>query len=248
MTNATGSAATDVESAPDAGTSLIELLVAIGLFGLLGTLLLGFAISTSVVTKDTRSAANIAEESRLGMERLTRELRQAESIEDIQLPATSTDPLRFTLWADFNGNNCADADALDPEVLTYEWAPPQAGHEGRLTLTANIDGEVRQRRVLASNVTQFKVGFHSSSWKYDAPSGPNPTDGPDGVITWEELDSSRIGNGNGRPDGVAELKLIDILAVTMTVADNTENTHSISYRTAVNLRNQDGNSGVRACP
>src|SRR3546814_12863401 len=60
----------------DEGSTLIEVLVAISLFTVLGALLLGFAISTGKVTDDTRSMTRVSEETRLAMERLTRELRQ----------------------------------------------------------------------------------------------------------------------------------------------------------------------------
>ena len=53
----------------DAGLSLIEVLVTMGLVGLLSTLLLGFAVSTSRVTQNVRSSANVTEESRLAVER-----------------------------------------------------------------------------------------------------------------------------------------------------------------------------------
>src|SRR5680860_344900 len=107
----------------DAGVSLIEVLVAMGLFGVLGTLLLGLALSTSQVTDDVRTLTNVNEESRLAMERLTRELRQAATITAVRLPSSPTDTTALTFWTDFNGNGAQDLNAADPEVLTYRWNP-----------------------------------------------------------------------------------------------------------------------------
>lgn len=206
----------------DAGFSLVELLVAVGLFGVVGSLLLGFALSTARVTDDTRAMTTVSEETRLAMERLTRELRQASEILHVQLPATTGDTTALTFWTDFNGNGAQDLDATDPEVLTYRWNPTTR----RLTLTANdASGAALTRPVLAAAVTQFTLGLRSSSWQYDADAS--------GETTWTELDQ-HLGNGNGVPDG-AELRHLDLVAVTITATDGT---HQQGYSTSVDLRNR----------
>ena len=62
----------------------------VGLFATLGVLLLGLALSTGKVTSDTRALANVSEESRLAMERMTRELRQSSGLTAVELPGSST--------------------------------------------------------------------------------------------------------------------------------------------------------------
>lgn len=214
-----------VEPAPsrDGGFSLVEVLVGLGLFGLLGTVLLGVALSTSKVTEDVRLLSQVNEESRLAMERLTRELRQADAVQAAELSPDGARVIAVTFWTDFNGNHAQDLNAADPEVLTYRWNPST----GRLTLTANdASGTAITRPILAANVTDFSVDLRSSLWEYD--------DDGDGVTTWRELDaSSPVGNANGLPDG-GELTRIDLVSVSLTVLDGT---HDQSYRTQVDLRN-----------
>lgn len=215
---------TDPSDRADEGFTLIELLVAIGLFSVLGTLLLGLALSTSRVTNDVRTLTNVNEESRLAMERMVRELRQANIVEAVSLPPSSTTALTF--WTDFDGDTVRDTTAADPEVLTYRWNPVTS----RLTLTANdAGGTAITRPVLAATVSSFSLGLRSSEWQYDA-------DG-DGVTTWQELDTAGapIGNGDGAPNGT-ELGHIDRVEVQMTVLDGAR---AQSYSSQVDLRNRN---------
>jgi type II secretory pathway pseudopilin PulG len=208
----------------DAGISLVEVLVGIGLFAMLGTLLLGLALSTGKVSTDTRALANVSEESRLAMERMTRELRQSSGLTAVELPAGS--PTALTFWTDFNGNEAPDLNAADPEVITYRWNPATR----MLTLTANdATGTAVTRPVLAAQVSLFTVNLQSSKWQYD-------TDGVPGT-TWQELDSAAppIGNGNGRPDG-PELAYLDLVQISMTVLDGAR---AQTYNTKVDLRNRN---------
>lgn len=211
----------------DSGMSLVEILVGIGLFGLLGVVLLSVALATSRVTEDTRQLTNVNEESRLAMERLTRELRQATEVVAVQLPSGPADSTALTFWTDFNGNAVKDLNAADPEVLTYRWEPSTE----RLTLTANDpSGTAVTRSLLSANVSGFSVGLRSSRWQYDTNS--------DGT-TWNELDAAGppAGNANGLPDG-PEFALIDLVDVTMTVLDGP---HAQTYTTQVDLRNRNLN-------
>lgn len=227
MTRSRIASVTPGDPAPprDAGVSMVEVLVAMGLFGLLGTLLLGLALSTSQVTDDVRTLTNVNEESRLAMERLTRELRQAHEIRAVELPVDATDTTALTFWTDFDGNGTENLNAADPEVLTYRWNPVT----GRLTLTVNdAGGTAITRPVLAANVTSFTLGLRSSQWQYDQDA--------DGATTWQELDAtgSPVGNANGVPDG-PELDNLDLVELTMTVLDQGREQ---TYTTRVDLRNR----------
>ena len=68
------------EEARDEGFTLVEMLVSMALFAVLGTVLLGFALGSSRVADDVTRAGNITGEARLAVERMTRELRQASEI------------------------------------------------------------------------------------------------------------------------------------------------------------------------
>ena len=212
----------------DEGISLVEVLVAMGLFGLLGTLLLGFALGASDVSDETQKLSGVNEESRLAMERFTRELRQANEILSFQVPDDpTTQPIALTFWTDFDGDGVKDTSATDPEILTYRWNPAN----NRLTLTANDpDGTAVTRPVLAVNVSAFNVELYSSLWEYDHP--------PIGTTTWEEIDEyAPVGDGDGVPDPL-ELELVDLVDVSMTVLDGP---HRQTYTTEVDLRNRNQN-------
>lgn len=215
--------ASGIEPEPrDRGVSLVEVLVAMGLFGLLGTLLLGLALGTGQVTDDTRSLAGVNEESRLAMERLARELRQAREIDAFQRPADpAVDPIAITFWTDFDGDNARDLGVVDPEVLTYRWHP--AAKEFTLTVD-DASGTAVTRPMLAVNVSAFTLDLYSSQWEHDA--------NGDGVTTWLEIDAA-VGDNDGVPDPV-ELKLVDRVGVSMTVLDGDR---SQTYRTQIDLRN-----------
>lgn len=212
------------EETRDGGFSLVEILVAMGLFGVLATLLLGLAMSTGKVTEDVRALSNINEESRLAVERLSRELRQASQVTAISLPATATDRTALTFWTDFDANGTQDLNAADPEILTYAWDP----QTDRLSLTVNDpSGVAITRPLLAANVSSLTLDLRSSDWEFDA--------NGNGQTTWQELDAVAAGgNGNGRPDGPELLKL-DLIGVKMTVLDGPR---AQTYTTRVDLRNR----------
>jgi type II secretory pathway pseudopilin PulG len=210
----------------DSGMTLVEILVGIVLFALLGAVLLSVALATSRVTDNTRQLTNVNEESRLAMERLTRELRQATEVVAVTLPPADSTALSF--WTDFNGNGIKDLNAADPEVLTYRWDPAT----GKLTLTANDpDGTAVTRSLLSANVSDFEVGLRSSQWVYDTNN--------DGTTTWQELDAAGLptGDNDGVPDG-PEFEHIDLVEVSMTVLDGP---HAQTYTTQVDLRNRNLN-------
>lgn len=208
----------------DAGLSLVEVLVGMALFGVLGTLLLGLALSTSRVTEDTRNLAGVTEQARLAMERITRELRQAEEVRSVQF--TGGEPSALTFWTDFNGNGEVNLNAADPEVMTYRWNQGTSA----LTLTANdADGTAITQPVMAVDVTRFTIDLLSSQWQYDL--------NGNGTTTWQELDQSGapVGNANGTLD-TPELAEIDLVGVSMKVS---RGSRAQEYSTQVDLRNQD---------
>ncbi|GAB2872105.1 PilW family protein [Nocardioides pacificus] len=209
----------------DEGVTLIEVLVGMGLFTLVGTLLLGLGISTSQVTTQTRERTGVVEESRIAMERIARELRQASSINSVTLPATAQDPTTITFWTDFDGDTLPGSSVTDPEILTYTWTPPGVdGSAGRLTL----QGGGMAQTVLSAGVTAFTIELRSSLWEYDA--------NGDGKTTWEEIDAvgPPISVANGLPDN-PDLNHIDLVALTMTVEDGGA---SETYQTMIDMRNR----------
>lgn len=234
------------------GFTLVELLVASLLLGVLG------AIGTSMLLASKRSADvsigahQSVEEARLAINRVSRELRQATSIAYVQNPdGAARDDNAVTVVsfeADFNGDGCAASTNLedptatcpatnpsDPEQLTYCHEPPAVSSDagrlyivgGPVTATVTDCTSLGGLPILASGVDRFSVSYRSSLYRYDlAPA--------DGTTTWTELDAALapVGNANATLDG--ELPHIDRVVIDMTLDGGTER----KYRTSVTLRNK----------
>ncbi len=220
----------------DKGFTLVELLVAMGLFLVLISLVMTSVMAMSRATTDVKQFTNINEQARIATERLTRELRQAMEVRAAVLPTALDASTSMTFGVDFNGNGIVDDISSDPEVLSYRY---DASHQ-RLTLTANDEsGTAVTRPILSEQVSAFRFEFRSSLWKYDgctATDSPGAPTGPkDGVTDWTELDTTcGGGNHNGVLDAT-ELNRIDLVSVTLSVL---EGPHTQTYETQVGLRNQ----------
>lgn len=211
----------------DSGFSLTELLVGMVLLSVLAGTLVSMALSLQRSTTDAARNADLLHETQLAMERLVRELRQAGTIDKVELPASPTAPTAITFFADFDNDGLRDLDASDPEVLSYRFLPST----GQLTLTINdAAGNAITTPILATNVTGFGLELHSSLWQYDR-SVPR-----DGVVTWAELDATPgVGNQNGIADA-PELSRVDSVVVSVSVAYGARNQ---TYRTQVDFRNRN---------
>ncbi|TIC78910.1 prepilin-type N-terminal cleavage/methylation domain-containing protein [Nocardioides sp. GY 10127] len=215
------------DAGKDAGYTLVELLVAMGLLTVVTTLLLGLVLAASQATEDVSDSADVTQESRLAIERLSRELRQTAAIDAVELTDLGDATTALTIWTDFDGDGLRDTTMADPEVLTYRWDPAV----GRLTLTADdASGGAITRPVLAEVVSRFDLVLLSSAFEADA--------NGDGETTWQEIDASSAfgGNSDGRPDG-AELAWLDLVRVELTVTDGDV---ARDFSLAVDLRNQGG--------
>lgn len=211
----------------DAGFTLAEVLVAMGLFAVLSTLLLAVTFSTSDATDEVNRAAQLTGESRLALERMSRELRQARQIDTA---AVGADSVAVTFWTDFDGDGLRDLGVDDPEVLTYRWS----SSTGALTVTADdTNGSSVTQPVLAGRVVQVELSLLSSLWQYDGADGSPP----DGSTSWVELDSAGapVGNNNGLPDA-PELEHVDLVAIRVVVADKGT---TREFLMQADLRNQE---------
>ncbi|WP_370037849.1 type II secretion system protein J [Nocardioides sp.] len=194
----------ELEDAPDAGFTMMEMLVAMALFAALGSVLIGFAMGSSRVADDVRESSNVVGEARLAVERMSRELRQAAELSGAQVDGGKV--VSLTVGVDFDGDGTVEDDPADPERLTYTWKPS--------TKELTLSGGGSTVQVLAGGVVAADIRLRSSAWIHDGADGTTP----DGTTSWQELDQSSIGNRNGAPDG-AELALIDLVSVELLVRD-----------------------------
>lgn len=223
----------------DAGVTLIELLVTIMLMGIVGTLSITAAVSAQRASDTNRLVNDLNEEARLGLNRLSRELREAKSIVSVTNPSgpgyVVDQDVSITFEVDFNGNGVIEPTAADPEQLTYTWD----ASEKQLVLIA-ASGTYP---VLAGNVEEFRLDLSTSRWTFDGTTaatglgvcGTTTTATKDGTVQWWEVDghpSLDPGNCNGVLD--AELAVIDSVAIELRVL---EGARQQTYRTQVDLRN-----------
>lgn len=194
------------------------------------------------------------EEARNSLNRMSRELRQADAITYVvnaDGPAFSTGALTaVSLQADFNRDGCTgnvvatpcSTDAVNnPEEITYCYDPgaPTLAERQSLWLiptaltsaptTCNMAGS---RPILAGRVGGFKVEYRSNEYLYDS----SPADG---VTTWRELDAAGPPVGDaGSPDGdinTSSVNFVNSLVVHLTM---TRDGTSQQYQTQVDLRNK----------
>lgn len=217
----------------ESGFTLVELLVAILMFSTLLGVLGTAVITMSRAAMNNRQYNDINEEARTALNRIAREMREAQAIVAVSNPYGSAatgynaaNPTSVTFDVDFNGNGVIEPDAADPEELTYTYDPTAQ----RLTLTA----AGQSSPVLAANVTSFRLTFTSRVYRLGA---YNLDTNNDGVISWEELDadsSGKYGNSNHQLDPL-ELRYIDSVTIDVTVL---KGTHQQVYQTQVDLRNR----------
>jgi prepilin-type N-terminal cleavage/methylation domain-containing protein len=216
------------------GFTLVELLVAMTIFGVLMSMVTGAVMSVARAVDNTKQLNDVNEEARLALVRMQRELRQAQVVNAADLFTTGTSGTNgwassITFSVDFNGNGVIEPNAPDPETLTYRFVADASGN-GQIQLTANdASGTSIVRPILSGHVSDFHMELRSSLYSCD-------TNG-NGITTWQELDSSTLAacphpNNNGLDAN--ELNEIDSVYVDFTLY---EGAHKQKYATLVNLRN-----------
>lgn len=214
--------------ADDRGFTLIEVLMAMIMTLMVMGTMLSVVLATNRSGSASKQANDLNEEARVAINRISRELREAQKIDAVTLDPATGQFTGLTFEVDFNGNGVIDANAPDPEVLTYCYDKANS----RLLLTPSVTPSTCNNPsalpILASDVTKFSLGFDSNLWKYDA--------NGDGVTTWQELDAAGapVGNNNGVLD--VELSNINTVHLDMTVLKNQRQQR---YRTQIDIRNQN---------
>lgn len=235
----------------DEGFSLVELLVAVVLVGVVSGIGITTVLAYNRNAATTKAEIDGVEEARLALNRMSRELRQAREVVRVQNPdGPGYDPAAvtaITFKADFDDDGCIDGtdpapgdtggckpdDTSEPELLSYCHKPATAADDepelfivrGALpagTLTECTNGEP----ILAEDVAAFLIEYRSNAYRYDL----SPSDG---VTTWRELDDAPppVGNSNG----VLDVELASITSVVIRI--DLQNP-GLQLRTQVALRNR----------
>jgi prepilin-type N-terminal cleavage/methylation domain-containing protein len=228
----------------DRGFTLAELLVASMLFLLLSSVVFTTVVAATRQAQTSRQYNDLNEEARLLLNRMSRELREAQAVVSVVNPGAALRPdgtamfpgyyaaapsadTQVTFEVDFNGNGTIEPSAADPERLTYRYDRANR----RVVLMA--DGQTLP--VLAAEVQSFAFRYTSRLHESDG-----SVDGAkDGIVQWEELDADNNfanGNKNHVLDG-EELAKLDSITIEVTVL---KNQRAQTYRTQVDLRNRPG--------
>lgn len=169
------------------GFTLIETLVAIALFSVVGIAFYQVMFATVRASDTSRDVVRISEEGRFGFNRMVRDTREA-----ARITAASSDGTSYRVEVDFDGDNVIEPNAPDYEVETFTYDPVA----DTITVSAGTTTEVLMRGVLPlSGAGVFS--FSSSDLVFDH----NPVDG---IATWQEIDKPPLdvtgGNRNSELD------------------------------------------------
>lgn len=238
----------------DAGFTLVELLVAMLVLGVMITVAMTVVVNSQDTVTTSKQLQDINEEARQAVNRMARDVRQATRVVTAVNPdgpaynPASLTAVRFE--ADFDGDGCIAGvapspapvpaptckpyDAGNPEDITYCF---QSGVRQLYVIDNNTVASpisststdcLGGQPLLAGNVSSFAVEYRSNKYRHDL----SPSDG---ITTWRELDTALppVGDGNGLL-GV-ELAEVDsvVLSVRMELGGRTQD-----YRTQVDLRNR----------
>ena len=145
-----------------------------GLFGVVGTLLLGLVLSTAAVSDETRSAADITEESTPRHRADVPRAPAGRAVDAVQLNSLGAPTTAITIWQrDFNGDGVRDPRRLRPRGAHLPLGPGP-------TPTDTDRGRRRRHRGHPSGARRQGPGFdlqlRSSLWQ----STPTRTGSPRG--------------------------------------------------------------------
>lgn len=167
-----------MEDRGQSGFSLIEVLVTIALFSVAAAAFYQVMFSGVRASDTTRNIVRISEEARFGFNRMVRDTREAARI------TAATPGVSYTIEVDFNGNNLIEAGEV--ETFTYDDANDQ------ITISAGGVTEALIRGVHSLGGEVFS--FSNNELEFDH----NP---PDGIVTWQEVDTPPTGVTGGNRDG-----------------------------------------------
>jgi type II secretory pathway pseudopilin PulG len=231
----------------DAGLTLVELLVAMVVAMVLAAVSMTAVNMSGSAVKTAAASQDLNEEARQAINRMARDLRQANAVVAVVNPdGPSFSPsgiVAIRAQADFDGDGCIGGtgggcppdNPSNPEDVAYCFDPVSRQlyviddlATGVTPISATSNACTGGLPLLAGNVSSFSIEYRSNEYRYDL-------DPSDGVTTWRELDEAPppVGNANGALD--VELPRIDSVVLNMTMSVNGR---TQTYRTQVDLRNK----------
>lgn len=235
------------EGRDDTGLTLVELVVSMLILSIFLTVALVVVRSGSSAAQTTLTSQELNEEARHALNRMARDIRQADEIVHVINPgqaplADAVVAIRFV--GDYTGDGCIEDagqacaavhDPSNPEDLTYCFDPDL----GQILVVDNVQPAgvptiprsqapttcTGGQPLLAGNVGSLQITpTAGSQWTLDSDH--------DGVTSWEELDAGSVGNNNNSLD--VETPYIDSVVLSMTMElDGLVR----EYQTSVDLRN-----------
>jgi prepilin-type N-terminal cleavage/methylation domain-containing protein len=238
----------------DTGYTLIELLVAMAVLGVMIIVAMTVVVNSQDTVTTSKQLQDINEEARQAVNRMARDVRQATRVVTAVNPDgpayDSADLTALRFEADFDGDGCIAGvaptpapvpaptckpyNAGNPEDITYCFQPGVRqlyvidNNSVATPINATSPDCLGGQPLLAGNVIGFAIQYRSNQYRHDL----SPSDG---ITTWRELDAALPPVGDG--DGLLGVELAEIdsvvLSVRMELGGRTQD-----YRTQVDLRNR----------
>jgi prepilin-type N-terminal cleavage/methylation domain-containing protein len=214
---------------------MIELLVAMTVFGVISLAFYSMLFSATRSTGETKSIAGVSEEARLGFGRMIRDTREGRRITQAEILSSPTGTSSFTVEIDFDASG-----TIEP----YPSLNSQGDYE---ELKFTFDGTRKvvwladPAEILMRDVECIDDGggckpvfdFSSSRLEYDWNS--------DGLATWQELDEAPahgvigVGNNNDTLDD-GELPFISNVTFQLKIVEADSNNEFYAEAQLRNVR------------
>lgn len=142
------------------GFTLIEILVSLGILTVIMAAMLSFLFGTSRNWQSSQDTAEAVDNARIGLNRMTREIRQATNV-------TDAEPESVTFVTDFGSG---------PETITYRFEAGVGSDPGRIWRESSA---AASDSVLVEQASSANFDYFGSDYRCD-------TSG-DGIIAYSEL-------------------------------------------------------------